>query len=504
MQGGLGSALAPSFGQPPGGLGMPQQAGPTPPMATPSPYGSDPRLPQARPPQERQRHPGYPNSAAPAPSPVDPNNAAVQAAAEAAAKEAARAEAAKQQEARAQSDTFRSPVSNMPGGDLNLAPEGDYGGPGSYGSSFDDPYEDTGFTPFSERVDPYTGRPEREDEDEDEQSSTVPALQESASVGQTTTETDTGGGDPNPGPGTPLPTPPAPQPELAARLDEEKYPALTYADLDLPPLTRGALAHSDEEAGGRHQHQVVVMEGEPDYVESPIRSALDRGGAFGRDWGRDPVVDSYLEGTASHRGFGSLTGGDADTKVRRTGERVGKWLGAGLGFAGYPGGLIPSALAGLVGYKVGGKVGGLFDRDVGLGTRWSNPGRHGRARDPETGKLLDYTVDENGMYHYDDASLNVVQGAPAIEAPITAVSAGEAGRRRLADIDATERAAVQQQLRDEEEAARESMSSRSSMGRVGFGGIGGIFGNASALGGSSGYGGANIGYGTGGAINPNR
>ena len=73
-------------------------------------------------------------------------------------------------------------------------------------------------------------------------------------------------------------------------------------------------------------------------------------------------------------GFGDTNVDPSKAPVHRYGSNTGKYVGAGLGaLKGLAGGPVGAAVGGVLGYKGGKRVGGLADRDFGLGARFRNP-----------------------------------------------------------------------------------------------------------------------------------
>jgi len=73
-------------------------------------------------------------------------------------------------------------------------------------------------------------------------------------------------------------------------------------------------------------------------------------------------------------GFGDTNVDPSKAPVHRYGSNTGKYVGAGLGaLKGLAGGPVGAVVGGALGYKGGKTVGGLADRDFGLGARFANP-----------------------------------------------------------------------------------------------------------------------------------
>jgi hypothetical protein len=73
-------------------------------------------------------------------------------------------------------------------------------------------------------------------------------------------------------------------------------------------------------------------------------------------------------------GFGDTNVDPSKAPVHRYGSNTGKYAGAVLGtLKGLPAGPVAATVGGVLGYKAGKKVGGLADRDFGLGARFRNP-----------------------------------------------------------------------------------------------------------------------------------
>jgi hypothetical protein len=73
-------------------------------------------------------------------------------------------------------------------------------------------------------------------------------------------------------------------------------------------------------------------------------------------------------------GFGDLNVDPSKAPVHRYGSNTGKYVGASLGaLKGLAGGPVGAVVGGALGYQGGKRVGGLADRDFGLGARFSNP-----------------------------------------------------------------------------------------------------------------------------------
>jgi hypothetical protein len=191
-------------------------------------------------------------------------------------------------------------------------------------------------------------------------------------------------------------------------------------------------------------------------------------------------------------GFGDLNVDPSKAPVHRYGSNTGKYAGAALGaLKGLAGGPVGAVVGGVLGYKGGKRLGGLADRDFGLGARFSNP---------------NYA---QGVVANPPPIMGVEPISQPVDIPIQAANTGGifgSGLRGLGQKAQGVIAAVRSGAMSIKDAAAVSGMSesriRDSLGSKGSGGMG------QSWGGGNFYGGDHSGYSSGGfhggAINPNR
>lgn len=193
-------------------------------------------------------------------------------------------------------------------------------------------------------------------------------------------------------------------------------------------------------------------------------------------------------------GFGDLNVDPSKAPVHRYGSNTGKYAGAALGaIKGLAGGPVGAVVGGALGYKGGKRLGGLADRDFGLGARFSNP-NYGQ-----------------GIVANPPSIMGVEPISQPVDVPITSGTGGifGQGRRMVGGAMQKALAAVTGGKMSPDAAAKafgvpkdslhDSLSSFGSGGRGMGGGYSGGGGNSYSGGSYGGYGGSRINEGIGGA-----